>query len=377
MMTERARWIVSLGGLVFAALVLASGFDRLSSHQPSDARLVPAAFRADAARVTASSHLLAGRHEGALAAARQSILADPFDPRGPAFLGAALYGQGANDEGERAMLLTARLSAREPLSQGALTAISMADGKVGEAARHFDILLRAHPRTRTLDGLFAIMESRPEGRAELARRLTRQSLWTDAYLRAEGQQVGVLRDRARFLAANADTISLGCDRIDPLVRELARRNYRADAQSLHSAQCASASSGQVLADSGFDRLGEDALFGWRRHGSGDVTISRRAGSVDLENRTSVTRLVLSQPIALPPGEYRAFGSVSGANSDALLASLNCGEPARPTQGGGSLGRGQLIRSDGCDDPVFGIWLRPGLGVVALDNVRLEAVGRAD
>ena len=92
MIAERARWIVSLGGLVFAALVLASGFDRLSSHQPSDARLVPAAFRADAARVTASSHLLAGRHEGALAAARQSILADPFDPRGPAFLGAALYG---------------------------------------------------------------------------------------------------------------------------------------------------------------------------------------------------------------------------------------------------------------------------------------------
>lgn len=244
----------------------------------------------------------------------------------------------------------------------------MDEGRVADAARHFDILLRVHPETRVLDGLFAIMESREQGRAELARRLGTQSLWTDAYLRAEGQDAAILRERAAFLTRNAAAIPLGCARIDPLVRELARRNYRADAQALQRAQCSGASSGQLLADPAFDKLGEDALFGGRRHGSGGVRIA---------NRTSVTRLVLSQPVALEAGEYRAFASVAGSQSDTLLASLDCGQPERPSQAGGALARGQLLRAKGCEDEVFGIWLRPGSGAVTLDNVRLQRVGQGD
>ena len=371
------RWLASLGTGLFALLALFSGFDRLSSHQPGDERLVPALFRADAARVTASRHLLAGELDLAKAAAREALIADPLDARAPAFLGAAAIAGGDEQTGLEAMRVTASLSVREPLAQGALTAAAMADDRVADAASHFDILLRVHPETRVLGGLFAIMEARPEGRAELARRLAQQSLWTDAYLRAEGQSETVLRERAAFLAANAETIPLGCARIDPLVRELARRNFRADAQVLQRAQCATAFGGQLLADAGFERLGEDALFGWRRHGTGDVLIAARVGGVELANRTSVTRLVLSQPVALEKGEYRAFASISGAASGSLLASLDCGSPARPSQAGGSLGRGQLLRAKGCEDEVFGIWLRPGGGSVTLDNIRIEALGQAD
>ena len=92
----------------------------------------------------------------------------------------------------------------------------MDEGRVADAARHFDILLRVHPETRVLDGLFAIMESREQGRAELARRLGTQSLWTDAYLRVEGQDAAILRERAAFLTRNAAAIPLG---------ELARNLY--------------------------------------------------------------------------------------------------------------------------------------------------------
>ena len=369
------RWSATAGIILFLMLALSSGFDRLSSHQPGDERLVLAPFRADAARVTSARHLVAGDADLALASARQAILADPLDARGPAFFGAARLALGETESGMQAMKVTASLSAREPLAQGALTAAGMSEGRVADAARHFDILLRVHPETRTLDGLFAIMESRPEGRSELARRLGRQSLWADAYLRAEGQGDKVLRDRAAFLASHAQLIELGCERIEPLVRELSRRNFKADAQALQRAQCAQVAGGQLLADAGFDRLGETATFGWRRHRSGDVLISARGGGVELVNRTSVTRLVLSQPVALEAGEYRVFASVSGSDGDALLASLDCGEPARPSQGGGSLGRGQLLRASGCDDEVFGIWLRPGGRAISLDNLRIQPVGR--
>ena len=373
----RGRWPATLGIALFAALALFSGFDRLSSHQPGDERLVPAPFRADAARVTAARHLVAGELDLASASAREAILADPADARGPAFLGAAAYASGDEALGGEAMKVAAAISAREPLAQGAFTAIAMDEGRVADAARHFDILLRVHPETRVLDGLFAIMESREEGRAELARRLGTQSLWTDAYLRAEGQDAEVVRERAAFLTRNAGAIPLGCARIDPLVRELARRNYRADAQALHRAQCSAAASGQLLADPAFDKLGEDALCWWRRHGSGGVRIAAAGGAVELANRTSVTRLVLSQPVALEAGEYRAFASVAGSQSDTLLASLDCGQPERPSQAGGALARGQLLRAKGCEDEVFGIWLRPGSGTVTLDNVRLQRVGQGD
>ena len=380
MSSARAQWLVTVAGAAFALTAFFSGLDRVTAHQPNDERLIPSPFRVEADRVAASLHLLAGDTSQADAAARRAILADPVDARGAAFLGAAAYQAGKPARGESAMKVAARLSPREPLSRAALAAHSMERGNVDAAAGHFDTLLRVQPAASELEALFAMMEASAAGRAELARRLDGQSLWSDAYLRAEGQQASVLRERARFLASGADTIGLSCARVEPLVRELAKRNLRADAQDLLAAYCVNPESNLLLIDSGFDRLGEEALFGWRRHRSGDVRISaigEEDRHVELSNRTSVTRLVLSQPVALQAGEYRAFASVSGENADALLVSLDCGAPSRPGQAGGSLGRGQLLQAPDCEDQVFGIWLRPGKGAVSLDNVRLEPVGRGD
>ena len=377
---RRASWLVTVGAAIFAVVAFFSGFDRITAHQPNDERLIPGPFRVDADRVAASLYLLERDPARAQAAASRAILADPLDARGPAFLGAAAYRAGLPELGERAMQTASRLSPREPLSRAALAAHAIERGEVREAALHFDALLRAQPAARELDVLFSMMEASEDGRAELARRLADETVWSDAYLRAEGQRQSILRERARFLTARADRIGLGCTRVEPLVRALADRNLRADAQALQAAHCTNPDSNQLLIDPGFERLGKDALFGWRRHRSGDVRIMTAGVDdrrVELSNRTSVTRLVLSQPVALESGEYRAFASVSGASSDALLASPDCGVPTRPGQAGGALGRGQLLRAPDCDNQVFGIWLRPGSGSVSIDNVRLEAVGQPD
>ncbi|WP_100259411.1 tetratricopeptide repeat protein [Qipengyuania seohaensis] len=380
MTSLRAKWLVTGGAAIFAVVAFFSGFDRITAHQPNDERLIPAPFRVDADRVAASLYLLGREPELAQAAASRAILADPLDARGPAFLGAAAYRAGRTELAERAMKTATQLSPREPLSRAALAAHAIERGEVEEAALHFDALLRAQPAARELDVLFSMMESSEDGRAELARRLAGETLWSEAYLRAEGQRQEVLRDRARFLTIRSEQIGLECSRVEPLVRALADRNLRADAQALQAANCTDPESNQLLIDPSFERLGQDALFGWRRHRSGDVQISAVGTEdrrVEMSNRTSVTRLVLSQPVALKAGEYRAFGSVAGANSDTLLASLDCGTPTRPGQGGGALARGQLLRAPDCDNQVFGIWLRPGAGAVSLDNMRLEAVGQPD
>ena len=96
--------------------------------------------------------------------------------------------------------------------------------------------------------------------------------------------------------------------------------------------------------------------------------------VEIANRSATTRLVLSQPVVLVAGEYRASASVVEGSGDDVLASLDCGEARRPAGRGGALGRGQLLVAPACDDLVLGIWVKPGEGAIRLDNLQLEAVG---
>lgn len=370
------RLWVTLASLVFGALVLFSGFDRYSEHQPGTARLVPHSFQANVARVGAAQ-VLAQDGTGAGLYAARAIDADPLDGRGPAFLGAAKLASGEGAAARKAFEAADRLGLREPVVQAFFFDEALASGDHAEAARRLDILLRAHPAMASIDYFFGSLERTAEGRRELASRLAGDPVWSAAYLEAFRSDDAVLRARARFLAGAADEIALGCERVERMVAELVDRNYLAEARALASAHCSLNGKGGWLADPQFEELGSASAFGWRRHGSGDVRITVTGDtdkSVELESRAGVTRLVLSQPVVLEAGEYRVFARVSGSGAGRVLASLDCGTTRRPDGLGGSLARGQLVAASGCADEVLGIWLRPGEGSVRIDDIRIERVG---
>lgn len=377
-MGKRAHCLASLGAVAFGLLALFSGLDRVSEHQPSAVRLVPEFMRANANRVLAAQALVDHNPAQAAALAVKAIEADPLDPRGSGFLAAALLAEGDASAAHTAFAVSDALGMREPLIQAYMFDRALAAKDFVGAARRLNILLRAHPSMTSLDYFFSALEADDRGRLELVRWLSQDPLWAAAYLEALGDSDEILRSRARFLASVAEEVELGCSRIEPMMRELTERNYRAEAQQLSVAQCPQHSIGQLLADPGFEAVGSDALFGWRRHMSGDVRVSlvgTRDKVVEVDNRAVVTRLVLSQPVAIGAGEFRIFASVSGPGSDRVLASLDCGEPERPSNAGASLGRGQLVQVPVCPDHILGIWVRPGDGAVRIDNIRLQPVGR--
>ncbi|QZD94867.1 hypothetical protein [Qipengyuania gelatinilytica] len=376
MSRSAARLWVTLASLGFGALVLFSGFDRYSEHQPGAARLVPQPFQANAARAGAAQ-TLSREGTGAARHAVQAIDADPLDGRGPAYLGAARLAAGERGASRSAFEAADSLGLREPLVQAFFFDEALSSDDHAEAARRLDILLRAHPAMASIDYFFGSLERTPEGRRQLASRLAGDPVWSAAYLEAFRSDDDVLRARARFLAEAAGDLALGCERVEPMVTELVDRNYLAEARALASAHCRVNGKGGWLADPQFEELGSASAFGWRRHGSGDVRIAVTGDSnkaVELESRAGVTRLVLSQPVVLEAGEYRVFARVSGSGPGRVLASLDCGTTRRPDSLGGSLGRGQLVASSGCADEVLGIWLRPGEGSVRLDDIRIERVG---
>lgn len=376
MSTLANRLAVSLAAIAFAALAVSSGFDRYSEHQPKAARLVAQPLKASAARVEAAQ-ALARSDQSAESHAIEAVRADPLDGRGPAFLGAARLAAGDRQGAQTAFETADRLGLREPIVQAYYFDRALEFGDHGEAARRLDILLRAHPRLASIDHFYASLERSDEGRRELADRLSGDPVWAASYLEAFGSDNEILRARARFLTDAAGELSLGCGRVDRMVKELATRNYLADARALASAHCGASGKAQWLADPGFEDVGGESAFGWRRHGSGDVRIAvsgESDKSVELQSRAGVTRLVLSQPVVLAAGEYRVFARVSGNDAGRVLVSLDCGETRRPDGQGGSLGRGQLVASTGCADAVLGIWLRPGKGSVRIDDIRIERVG---
>lgn len=362
---------------VFALLALFSGADRYSEFQPSAVRFVPEPFRADAALVDASRALARGEHEAAAAFALEAVTASPNDARGLAFFGAAKELDGDTGAAREAFAIAARMGHREPLTQAYWFATRLASGEAQEAADHLDAILRSRADFAPAQTYLAMLENTPGGRVALADKLRSNALWSDSYLTAERLPVQSLRDRARFLSGvEGEVPVIGCERIRPMLLNLAARGFRGEAERLAAAQCPEWAGQGPLADPEFEALGSDEAgpFGWRRHATGDVRASRLSGDrarVELENRSSVTRLVLSQPVALAEGRYVLSAKVDGPGGQRVAVSLDCGRPSRPALRRQRVDReGWTLESEACADALLGIWLRPGSERVVVDRIDL-------
>ena len=376
-MTRSGRLALSLAALLFAGAALFSGLDPYSMKEPAAARLVAAGWRAPAWEIASAQALARGDAVSASGFAARAVSANPLKPEAVSLLATSRLAAGERTEAGRAFEVAALLGLRTPLVQAYFFDIARASGNPKAAADRLDILLAVYPSMAANGYFFSALERDENGRRELARRLLQQPGWAEAYLTAFRSDDDTLAARAAFLAGHAREVPLGCERIEPMLRELSRRNMRGQAMRLAQGQCPDRALARAVTDPGFDYVGQDETFGWRRHGSGDLrvsTIGRKEKMVEVENRSAATRLVLSQALALEPGEYRLFASVAGGPRDAVIASLDCGAPSRPSRKGGSLGRGQLVSVPDCEDLTLGIWVKPAAGTLRLDDLRISPVG---
>ena len=379
MITGRAHLGIGVGALVFALLCLFSGFDRMSEQRPAFARFVPAPFASLSLTRQAADTLVSGDARQAEGVARAAVLRDPLNAQAMGFLGAALHAQGNFPEAHAAFLQADRLSRREPLSQIYLFEQEIALGSYSRAAERLDLFLRAVNGKGIAQAMLAIFEERAGDSSELARRLIGNPRWAEAYLKLDLADLSVLRQRAAFLSREDEALDgLGCDVVRPMIAELARRNLRREAEDVTLRHCPKVPVEGPIADPEFDAFGdEEAPIGWRRYRSGDVRVSRLAGDgarVELENRSSVTRLVLSQPVALAPGTYLLRAKVDGPGGEDLVAAIHCTTPSRPRVGRERIDRkGQRVVAPACPDAVLSLWLRPGAGRVVVDSVELNSL----
>lgn len=385
MQARRLTWGLAAGVLAtaYAALAIGSGLDRLSVNHPQLERLVPAPFRAGAARSGAALALAQG-NDNAPSLAEQALRAGPVDRRAASLLGSARLLDGDLPGAEAAFRVSAQLGWRDPATQAYWYRAALDAGDHAQAAERLDALLRVNPGYRGAASLLAPLESTPEGRAALATRLAARPGWLASYF-LPGDEVD--KDAARRRAAVATALPaaglrLGCKGAAPFVRALLGRNLRRDASRVWAEHCGEQPAAG-LEDGDFARLAGDSTnspFGWQRQSFADLDLAFESAAdgtvaVTLRNEASVSRPFLSQPLALPPERYRLTANLSANGTGRIAASLTCADhPQLPTGVVGDIGgEGQLLDVPPCADQLLSLWLRPGTGRVSLANIRLEPV----
>ena len=378
-----ARVGLSLALLLYAALVVGSGFDRLSANAPAMERLVPRPFRAQAARSAAELASVRGQRGAMLANARQAVAADPVDPGSASLLGAALLLQGDNRGAERAFRVAARFGWRDVATQVYWFEAAVESNEMEPAADRLDALLRAQPDFPQSEALLARLETTGAGRAALERRLAARPGWLSTYVQISGLAPAAVPRRAGVLVElGRGGTRLGCAGVAPFVTGALDAGARREAEQVWLAHCPGARIDRGIADPGFEAFGTEQAspFGWQAAPSGDVSIepvavARGNRALRLRNGAPVTRLMLVQPVALPPGRYRLTAKVVPGR---LAASIGCkGSPAMPQDVRGDPGQGgEMLELPDCERPALGLWLRPGANETELDDVALVPLAQS-
>ncbi|WEK45330.1 MAG: hypothetical protein P0Y56_09805 [Candidatus Andeanibacterium colombiense] len=361
-----------------------SGFDRQSVLSPGQERLVPGPFRAQADRSAAAIALARGDSARALAYATEALLHDPIDALSGSLLGSAREYRGDPQGAEAAFRISAERGWRDRLTQLYWYGVAVQAGDSDRAALRADALLRADPYFAAGNALFEPLEASAGGRAALARRLAENPVWAGPYLSAPADARHIGLKSAIALRAAKEGDGLDCNTPRPLVQNLLNRGMRREAEQLWRAACGAKELAQVqegaLVDGSFEEFGTDeekrSPFGWRAYARGDVVIepiTEKAGGagLNLHNSAAVSRLMLSQALALAPGRYRVRIDARQA-LDRIAFSLDCGAPQLPAHVDGEpAAGGQVLQVGPCAGQLLSLWLRPGAADVKIDDVAIE------
>jgi tetratricopeptide (TPR) repeat protein len=238
----RGPIIATVLAVVYAAVALANGADRIAATKEARALRFPRALAVESLGLAGERAIADARYDDALAIARSAVARAPIEPSSTALLGAAWLAKGDEDRAREAFTVAGKLGWRVPLTQAywMRAALEAEDARI--AALRLDALLRQQPALLAEDRLFAPIEATAEGRAALVSRLATRPPWLADYVNDHGaaSREAMLRRAAVLLMLAATGQRLGCDMIRPAVVRLVVLNEPATAQQVWRAHCGNA-----------------------------------------------------------------------------------------------------------------------------------------
>jgi hypothetical protein len=238
----RGPIILTVLAVVYAAVAVANGADRIAATKEAKALRFPRALAVESLGLAGERAIADARYDDALAIARSAVARSPIEPSSTALLGAAWLGKGDEDRAREAFTVAGKLGWRVPLTQAywMRAALEAEDARI--AALRLDALLRQQPALLAEDRLFAPIEATAEGRAALVSRLASRPPWLADYVNDHGaaSREAMLRRAAVLLMLAATGQRLGCDMIRPAAVRLVVLNEPATAQQVWRAHCGNA-----------------------------------------------------------------------------------------------------------------------------------------
>lgn len=373
--------------ILYGALVLGNGSDRLSAVSPGIERLVPGPFRSSAA-VAAGSYAVAEKDFAAAERhAARGIAASPLNREAIGLLAVSRLMQDKADAADAAFRVSGQLGWRDLPTQLYWYQVGLDSGDDTLVAQRADAVLRTNPDYAEALRLLQPLESTPARRDALIGRLVERPDWLDRYPHP-GKDVGdaQLRDRALVLTGLAARhVRLGCDAIADMAGQLVDRGMRDESLALWKAQCGRSQSASGLFDPDFQGLAANrpSPFAWRVYASGDVDV-RAANTADgtlataIANASSFPLPVLRQSVVLAPGSWRVKIAVvdPAAARGKMFVSVGCGadDGRHGNTMGDPAGAGQVITVPDCPRQGFAIWMAPQSDSVTLRRITLERTG---
>ena len=235
----RARVIATAAAVVYVALALANGGDRIAATKVAKALRFPRALAVESLGVAGERAVADARYDDALAIAQSAVARAPIEPSSTALLGAAWLGKGDEDRARAAFTVAGKLGWRVPLTQAYWMREALDANDTRIAALRLDALLRQQPALLGEDRLLAPLEASAQGRAALAARLATRPPWLADYVNDHGEasREGMLRRASVLLTLAATDQRLGCEIIRPAAVRLVVLNEPAVAQQVWRAHC--------------------------------------------------------------------------------------------------------------------------------------------
>jgi hypothetical protein len=382
-----SRALLSLCVVLYGLLATANGLDRVSRRTPAVEKVVPPGFRAEADRAAASTALLRAQYGPALSYARAAVAHDPVDIDAAALLGSALLVSGQNAAADKAFRVAAKFGWRNAATQGYFYDAALQAGDLRVAADRADALLRTHPSLTNNMRLLEPLETTPAGRAILASHLLQQPPWLGDYLNLPADSSPALVDR-RYLVVSQlaeRKVSLGCPAATPFANSLVKLGRWDEAKAFWNDNCPSRRVTGLVGDPSFAAVNADTgsvlPFTWIVRRSGEVAVEPQAeqgSGLRITNSAPATLMVLTQPVAFPPGLYRLQmrAAAGQPQTGALVATIGChGDyPYPKALDGGLLGGGQLLRIGQCPQQHLNLWLSGGGSSVSMRSLDIQKVG---
>ncbi len=244
-MTRSGTWPLragaTVGALIYAALAIGNGLDRLALTRPGAVSDVPEIFATNALGVAGEADLRSDPR-AANRLAERLVGRAPIEPFSTALLGASRAASGGDAGADRAFRVAGQLGWRIPLTQSYWLAAALASGDARIAAQHLDALLRQRPDLLSLPETVAPFESNAAARNALVDRLATRPPWLDGYAGAmdPAPAATMIIRRMPVLKMLGDRgIILGCVVIAPAVSQLAAAGLTAEVEALRGQHCPS------------------------------------------------------------------------------------------------------------------------------------------